>query len=177
VIGSRIRFRIPPDQAGDPKIFLPRIVFLVPGFLLLCASLWQGWRYFRLPWRSGGDTHGSRLSLNLMEVNLEPRSIAGICALVFLFTGALFLGLGICAEIGLRNSPESHRTNDKMFVNARKFALVAGLVGYLYLFGFVISPWLCKALPGFVVCLVWVTTAGALCSVILRVFKTKGRRE
>jgi hypothetical protein len=176
VIGFRVRFKVPPDQTGDPKIFLPRIVFLVPGFVLFCVGVWETWRYFRLPAPGRGESHALRLSLNLSQMNLEPRSVAGVCALVFLSTGAFFLFLALVAERSLRKSPD-YSGNDKMFVSARKFTLAAGLLGYLYLFGFVISPWLCKALPGFVVCLVWVVSAGVLCSGILRAFKPKRRSE
>ena len=177
MIGFRFRFKVPPDEAGDPKIFAPRIILLVPGFLLLCVGLWQAWRYFRLPPPSDGAAHSFRLSLNLMDMNLEPRAIAGVCAIVFLLTGTLFLTLGICAELGLRNSPQPQLTNANMFVSARQFTFAAGLIGYLYLFGFVISPWLYKALPGFVVGLIWVTTSGVLCAAILRFFRRKPDRK
>jgi len=170
VIGFRVRFNVPPDKAGDPKIFAPRIIFLVPGFLLFCIGLWQGWRYLRLPPDSG--PHPFRLSLNLMDMHLEPRAIAGVCAIVFLLTGAFFLTLGICGELELRKQ-EAGFSDPRLFVSARQFTFAAGLIGYLYLFGFVISPWLFKVLPDFVVGLIYVTTSGVLCSAILRFFKRK----
>ena len=177
MIGFRFRFKIPPDQPGDPKIFLPRIVLLIPGFLLLCFGLWEVWRYFQLPVPADGGSHGLRLTLNLMDMNLQPRSIAGVCAVVFLATGALFFSLGLLAERTLRMCPEAPDENSAAFVSARKFTIAASLISYLYLFGFVVGPWLSKFLPGIAVAFIWVATAGALCSVILRFAFRKGRGE
>ena len=109
-----------------------------------------------------------------MEMNLEPRSVAGVCGFVFLSAGAFFLWLALCAEHSLHKS-ETRDESGPMFVSARQFTLAASLVGYLYLFGFVLTPWLCKILPGIVVVLIWVTTAGALSSAILRFFQKKPR--
>ena len=177
VIGFRVRFKeVPPEGAGDPKIFVPRIIFLVPGFLLSCFGFWQGWRYFRLPPLSDGAAHPFRLSLNLMDVNLEPRAVAGTCAIVFLLSGAFFLTLGICGELELRKQ-EAGFSDPRLFVSARKFSLVAGLVGWLCIFFFVITPWLCKVLPNFVVGFIWVITAGVLWSAILRFFRRKPDRK
>jgi hypothetical protein len=150
VIGLRFRFKVAPDEPGDPKIFLPRIVFLIPGLLLLGFGLWEGWRYFQLPVPVEAESHGWRFSLNLMEMNLEPQSVAGVCGFVFLSTGGLFLWLALSAERSLRKSKERDESGP-MFVSARQFVLVASLVAYLCLFGFVISPWLCKILPGMAV--------------------------
>lgn len=174
MIGFRFRFKVAPDEPGDPKIFLPRIVFLVPGFVLLCFGLWEVWRYFQLPTPAAAQSHGSGFSLNLMEMNLEPRSVAGVCGFVFLSAGTFFLWLGLSAEHSLRKSNELDETGP-MFVSARWFALVAGLVGYLCLFGFVLTPWLCKMLPGVVVVIIWVTTAGVLGRAILRLFERRPR--
>ena len=107
-----------------------------------------------------------------MEMNLEPRSVAGLCGLILLSAGVLFLSLGLCAEHSLRKG-EVRDAIGPMFVSARRFTLIAGLMGYLYLFVFVLSPWLCKLVPGIVVLLIWVSTAGALCSAILRFFQKK----
>ena len=107
-----------------------------------------------------------------MEMNLEPRTVAGVCG--FLSAGAFFLWLALCAEQSLRKG-EVRDKSGPMFVSARQFRLGAGLVGYLYLFGFVFAPWLCKILPGTVIGLIWVTTAGALGSAILRFFQRKPR--
>jgi hypothetical protein len=107
-----------------------------------------------------------------MEMNLEPRSVAGVCGFVFLSAGALFLSLALCAEHSLRKR-EVPDESGPMFVSARKFTLIGGLVGYLYLFGFVLTPWLCKILPGIVILLMWITTAGALANAILRFFRKK----
>ncbi len=138
MIGFRFRFKVAPDEPGDPKIFLPRIVFLVPGFVLLCVGLWEVWRYFQLPAPADTRWQGG-FSLNLMEMNLEPRSVAGVCGFVFVSAGAFFLWLALSAEHSLRKSKELDE-NGPMFVSARRFILVAGLVGYLYFFGFVLTP-------------------------------------
>lgn len=149
-------------------------MFLIPGLLLLGFGLWEAWRYLQLPAPAEAQSHGSHFSLNLMEMNLEPRSVAGICGFVFLSAAAFFLGLSLCAEQSLRKG-ELRDKSGPMFASARQFTLIAGLVGYLYLFGFVLSPWLCKILPGIVVVFIWVITAGALCSAILRFFEKKPR--
>jgi hypothetical protein len=114
-----------------------------------------------------------QLSLDLMHMNLEPRSVAGVCAIVFLSTGTLFLWLALLAERGLRGYQGARDEKDPAFVSARKFTLVAGVIGYLYLFGFVISPWLCRFLPGIAVALVWVVTVAALWDAILRFFQRR----
>jgi hypothetical protein len=174
VIGFRFRFKVAPDEPGDPKIFLPRIIFLIPGFLLLGFGLWEVCRYLQLPAPAEAESHGFRFTLNLMEMNLEPRSIAGVCGFAFLSAGAFFLWLALCAEHSLRKG-ELRDASGPMFVSARKFTLIAGLLGYLYLFGFLLSPWLCKILPGIIVVFIWVTTAGALANGILRFFQKKPR--
>jgi hypothetical protein len=174
VIGFRFRFEVPPDEPGDPKIFIFRILFLVPGLLLLGVGLWEVWRYFHLPAPTEVQSHGSRFTLNLMEMNLEPRFVAGACGIVFLSAGIFFLWLALSAEHSLRKG-EARDESGPMFVSARKFTLIAGLVGYLYFFGFVLTPWLCKILPGILVVLIWVTTAGALGNAILRFFHKKPR--
>lgn len=174
MIGFRFRFKVAPDEPGDPKIFVPRIVFLIPGLLLSGFGLWEVWRFFHLPAPLEAESHGARFSLNLMEMNLEPRSVAGVCGFVFLSAGAFFLLLALWAEHSLRKAKE-RQENDPMFVSARQFTLIAGLVGYLCLFGFVLTPWLCKILPGIAVVLIWVASAGALCSAILRFFQKRPR--
>jgi hypothetical protein len=174
VIGFRFRFKVAPDQPGAPKIFLPRIVFLIPGLLLLSFGLWEVWRFLQLPAPAETESHSWRFTLNLMEMNLHPRSVASVCGLVFLSVGAFFLSLALLAEHSLRKSQELDESGP-MFVSARQFTLVAGLVGYLYLFGFVLTPLLCKILPGIVVVLIWVATAAALSSAILRFFQKKPR--
>jgi hypothetical protein len=108
-------------------------------------------------------------------MNLEPRSVAGAGSMVFLSTWTLFLWLALLAERRLRSGQGAREEKDPAFVSAREFSLTAGLVGYLGLFGFVISPWLCRFLPGTVVGLIWVATAGALCGAILRFFQKRPR--
>jgi hypothetical protein len=174
VIGFRFRFKVAPDEPGDPKILLPRIVFLVPGLLLLGFGLWEAWRYLQLPAPAEAESHGWCFTLNLMEMNLEPRSVAGVCGSVFLAAGAFFLSLALCAEHALRKGEVTDESGP-MFVSARQFTWTAGLVEYLCLFGFLLTPLLCRILPGIVVVLIWVTTAGALCNVILRFFQKKPR--
>jgi len=174
VIGFRFRFKVPPDEPGDPKIFFPRIIFLIPGLLLLGFGLWEAWRCLKLPAPAESQAHGSRFTLNLMEMNLEPRFVAGTCGVIFFSAGAFFLWLALCAELSLRKG-EAPDQSGPMFVSARKFTLIAGLAGYLYFFGFVLTPWLCKILPGIAVGLIWVTTAGALSNAILRFFQKKPR--
>ena len=149
-------------------------MLLIPGLLLLGFGLWEAWRYLQLPQPTEAQSHGSRFTLNFMEMNLEPRAVARDCGLVFLLAGAFFLFLALCAEHSLRKG-EVRDQSGPIFVSARKFTLIAGLVGYLYLFGFVLTPWLCKILPSTVVGLIWVTTAGALCNAILRFFQKKPR--
>jgi hypothetical protein len=75
MIGFRFRFKVAPDEPGDPKIFLPRIVFLIPGLLLIAFGLWEVWRYLQLPPSAEAESHGSRLSLNLTEMNLDSQII------------------------------------------------------------------------------------------------------
>jgi hypothetical protein len=108
-----------------------------------------------------------------MHMNLEPRSVAGACAIVFLSTGTLFLWLALLAERGLRSYQGPRDEKDPAFVSARKFTLVAGVLGYLYLFGFAIGPWLYRFLPGIVVALIWVVTVGVLWDAILRFFQRR----
>jgi hypothetical protein len=170
VSGLRFRFNVPPDEPGSPKIPLHRIVFFVPGLLVLGLGVWQACRYFKLPAPAPGEPHGFHLSLDLSEMILEPKTVAGTCALVFAATSAFFLWLGITAELGLRKNNSS--SDALVFVSARKFALIAGLVGYLYVFGFLIAPWLSN-LPGPLVALIWVISAGALCQGILWFFRKK----
>jgi len=174
VFGLRFRFKVPPDEPGSPKIPLHRIVFLVPGLLVLGLGVWQAWRYFQLPAPAQGEPHGLHLSPDLSEMILEPKAVAGTCALVFAATSAFFLWLGIMAELSQRKNNSS---NDDVlvFVSARKFALIAGLVGYLYVFGFLIAPWLSN-LPGPLVAFIWVISAGALCQGILWFFRKKQER-
>jgi hypothetical protein len=174
VIGFRFRFKVSPDEPGAPKIFLPRILFLIPGLLLLAFGLWEVCRFLQLPAPPEAQSHGSRFTLNLTEMNLEPRSVARVCGFVFLSAGVFFLWLALWAERSLRKG-ELRDESCPMFVSARQFALFAGLVGYLYFFGFVLTPWLRKILPGIVIVLIWVTTAGALSNVILRFFQKKPR--
>jgi hypothetical protein len=170
VIGFRFRFYVPPDDPGAPKIFIFRIIFLVPGLLLLGFGLWEVWRYFHLPAPADAQSHGSRFTLNLMEMNLEPRAVARDCAFVFLAAGAFFLWLALCAEHCLRKG-EVPDENVPMFVSARQFTVFASLIGYLYFFGLVLMPWLCKIFPGIVVGLIWLITAWALFKGILRFFQ------
>src|SRR5262245_66293563 len=106
MIGFRFRFKVPRDEPGDPKIFLPRIIFLVPGLLLLGFGLWEAWRCFHLS--AEAESRGSRFALNLMEMNLEPRSIAGIHGFVFLLAGALFLWLALAELHSLRKGTLSY---------------------------------------------------------------------
>lgn len=176
MIGFRFRFKMPPDEPGDPKIFVSRIIFLVPGLLILGFGLWQGWQYFQLPAPTSSQAHGSWFGLNLMEMNLEPRHVAGTVAIVALAVAALFLWLAVSAELALRKSKEDHefdpvQAHPSLFVSARKFTIVAVLVGYMFFFGIVLSAPLRRALPGMVVGFLYVASGGALCWTTLWLFR------
>jgi len=176
VIGLRFRFKVPPDEPGDPKIPLHRIVFFPPGLLVSGLGLWQAWRYFQLPAPAQGEPHGWQLRLDLSGRILEPKAVAGVCAIVFASTGAFFLLLAFLAERSLRKN-NVPREDSPMFVSARQFTLLAGMVGSLYLFGFLVAPWLLRILPGPVVGLIWLVTAAVLCNGILRFFRKKPHRQ
>ena len=106
--------------------------------------------------------------------NMEAKTVDGLGAILFIPLGALMFLPALVLEYGLRR--DGKLPKDGAPVSARKFTLFAGLVGYLYFFGFVISPWLCKILPGMVVALIWVLSAGALGNLILRYFQQKPRK-
>ena len=173
VIGFRWRGKLPPDLPGDPKIFLPRIVFLIPGSVLLCWGLWEAWQYFRLPESAGGGLHGLLSSIN--EMNLAPRTVAGVCAAVFIAAAALFLWIAVSAELGLRRKRDEIGESYPAFVSAKKFTLVASLIGYLYFYGAVIGPWLARFVPGVVVGLIWIFSAAALGNAVLWYFEKRRR--
>ncbi|MGA3285383.1 MAG: hypothetical protein ABSD57_13110 [Verrucomicrobiota bacterium] len=106
--------------------------------------------------------------------NLQVKMVSAMVAILFIPLGALMFFPAVILEYCLHR--DGKLPKDGTPVSARKFTLFAGLVGYLYFFGFVISPWLCKILPGMVVALIWVLSAGALGNLILRHFKQKPRK-
>ena len=120
---------------------------------------------------AGGRSFGRSYFMNR---NMRTRIPAALCAVLFIPLGALMFLPALLLEYCLRRGDKLPR--DGSPVSARQFTLAAGLVGYLYFFGFVITPWLTKILPGIVVALIWVLSAGALCNLILRHFQQKPRQ-
>jgi len=81
VPGFRYRFNVPPDQPGDPKILLHRILLLA-GLLLLGFGLWAGWRFLHLKPPADADLHAVPLQkiLSVTEVR-NPYAATNIEAL------------------------------------------------------------------------------------------------
>ena len=105
--------------------------------------------------------------------NLEYKSVCAVVAILFLPLGALMLLPALVLEYGLRR--DGKLPKDGSPVSARKFTLIAGLLVYLYVFGFVIGPWLTRWLPPSLVPLIWVLSAAVLVNLILRLFRPKSR--
>jgi len=246
VPGSGFRFKVPPDQAGDPKILLHRIL-LPAGLFLLGFGLWAGGRFLHTHPPADADLHAVHLQavLSVTEIhdsyqtneieavelhaadhriirydvfcprfdevrkrdtrltilvdstnqvwlvksaggqvfgrdyflrrNMEAKAADGLCAILFIPLGTLMFLPALALEYGLRR--DGKLPKDGAPVSARKFTLAAGLLGYLYIFGFAISPWLSKMLPNMVVILVWLFSGAGLIKAILWYFEPKRRKS
>jgi hypothetical protein len=117
---------------------------------------------------TGGHEYGRSY---FRKRNLEYKTVCAMAAILFIPLGGLMFFPAVILEYGLRR--DGKVPGGGAPVSARKFTLFAGLVGYLFIFGFFVSPWLTRILPGMVVALVWVVSAGLLGNLILWYFRPK----
>ena len=105
------------------------------------------------------------------RLHLEAKSVSAVAALLFVPLGGMMFFCALALECALRRQRALPGGGGP--VSARKFSLFAGLIGYLYIFGFFISPLLSRILPRMIVALIWVVTAGLLARLILWYFRPK----
>jgi hypothetical protein len=108
------------------------------------------------------------------KLNMEVKSVSGAVAIFFIPLGAFAFLPALAMEYRLRRGAKLPGTSAP--VSARKFTLFGSLVGYVFVFGLIIGPWLSAKLPPMIVGLIWIVSGGALATLILRYFQRKSNK-